>query len=62
MTAPLTLIAQRLEKLLLMLSSSQPGEAVNAARAIGKTLQGRRATEKQLAWLGSIYARLRRDA
>jgi hypothetical protein len=31
--------AERLEKLLLMLSSDQPGEVVNAARAIGRTLR-----------------------
>jgi hypothetical protein len=30
---------ERLEKLLLMLSSSQDGEVVNAARAIGRALQ-----------------------
>jgi hypothetical protein len=31
--------AERLKKLLLMLSSSQDGEVVNAARAIGRALQ-----------------------
>ena len=30
---------ERLEKLLLMLSSDQPGEVVNAARAIGRALR-----------------------
>jgi hypothetical protein len=32
-------IAPRLEKLLLMLSSDQQGEVVNAARAVGRALQ-----------------------
>jgi hypothetical protein len=31
---------EKLAKLLLMLSSDQPGEVVSAARAIGRTLQG----------------------
>jgi hypothetical protein len=40
MTSRLTDIAPRLKKLLLMLSSDQPGEVVNAARAIDATLRG----------------------
>jgi hypothetical protein len=33
-------IGPRLKKLLLMLSSEQPGEVINAARLIGTTLRG----------------------
>jgi hypothetical protein len=40
MIARLTQIAPRLKKLLLMLSSPQPGEVVNAARLIDTTLRG----------------------
>ena len=43
MTARLAAIRPRLEKLVLMLSSPNSGEVVNAARAIEQTLQdGRR--------------------
>jgi hypothetical protein len=40
MITPITQIAPRLKKLLLMLSSSQSGEVINAARAIDNTLRG----------------------
>jgi hypothetical protein len=109
---PLAQIAPRLHKLLLMLSSDEPGEVINAARAIGRALRNIGAdwhdlvaglnvphattdwrsmrdfcgrhddalnerernfiadlahwhgtpSEKQLAWLTSIHARLRRAA
>jgi hypothetical protein len=39
MNTQLTTIAPKLQKLLLMLSSEQPGEVVSAACAIGRTLQ-----------------------
>ena len=116
---PLGPITPQLKKLLLMLSSEQPGEVFNAARAVGRTLQSVGAdwhdlvgvlakgeqqqarpeqddddwrsmrsyclqhehllrqrelefvtslerwrgelTEKQAGWLGSIYARLRKN-
>jgi hypothetical protein len=38
MTAPLFQIAERLKKLMLLLSSDKDGEVVNAARAIGRAL------------------------
>jgi hypothetical protein len=39
MVVPITQIAERLRKLVLMLSSDQPGEIVGAARAIDRTLR-----------------------
>jgi hypothetical protein len=40
MTMRLAEIGPKLKKLLLMLSSDQPGEVINAARLIGTTLHG----------------------
>jgi hypothetical protein len=51
--------AERLEKLLLMLSSDQPGEVVNAARAIGRTLRDNDSDWHDLARRLSVPARAR---
>jgi hypothetical protein len=50
-TAALIEIAPRLQKLLLMLSSEQPGEVISAAHAIGRTLKSAGADWHDLAGL-----------
>jgi len=48
-TGSIATIAPRLSKLLVLLSSDQPGEVVNAAGAIGRALEGVGATWHDLA-------------
>ena len=62
--APITQIAERLRKLVLLLSSDQDGEVVGAARAIGRALAAATANTMSFAAStakGARRAGIRRD-